>query len=100
MKISVDDVELFTLTPTQINVIKNDIPASLFQDDMKRRLAWVLNQKFEDSFKSLKQQWEPLLSERVESIPTNKESFANLVFSQPDYLDRESRDALIQQEQG
>ncbi len=92
MKISVDDVELYTLTETQINVIKNDIPSSVFEDDMKRRLFWVLNQKYEDSFRSLKQTWEPILADRVPSIPTNKEDFANLVFSQPDYEDRQARD--------
>jgi hypothetical protein len=38
-------------------------------------------------------EWEPKLAARgVESIPTNKDAFAALVFSQPDYLDRKARD--------
>lgn len=38
MKISVDDTELYTLSNTQKNVIKNDINEDVFEEDMKQRL--------------------------------------------------------------
>ena len=40
MKISVDDVELYTLSNTQSDVIKNEINSAVFEADMKRRLEW------------------------------------------------------------
>lgn len=95
MKISINDVELFTLTELQKNVIKNDIPSEVFDDDMKRRLQWVLiDEKYEKCFARLKLEWEPkLIARGVQSLPTDKDAFAQLVFSQPDYKNRSQRDA-------
>ena len=45
MKISVDDTELYTLSNTQKNVIKNDVNADIFEEDMKRRLDYILKHK-------------------------------------------------------
>ena len=92
MKISVDDVELFTLTDTQKAVIKDNISVDDFDADMKRRLRWVLTHKYEQCHIALKQQWDPLLAKRVTSVPTDPDAYAALVFSQPDYLDRKARD--------
>lgn len=93
MKVSVDDEELFTLTPIQKQVIQNDIPSSAFDEDMKRRLQYILNHKFEECFKRLKNEWEPKLKALgVQAIPLDDEAFASLVFSRPEYKDRQSRD--------
>lgn len=93
MKISVNDVELFTLTDTQKFVIENDIPASVLEEDLKQRLQWSLMSKYDACYKRLFNEWFPKLAERgVASIPTDKDAFAQLVFSQPDYRDRSQRD--------
>ena len=93
MKISVNDTELFTLTETQKLVIKNTVMASLFEDDMKRRLEWILMHLYDECFKTLKAEWDPKLAAAgVEMIPTNKDAYAQLVFAQPTYLDREGRE--------
>lgn len=95
MKISVDDVELFTLTETQKSVIKNDIHADEFDADMERRVQYILMHKYERSFDRLKKEWEPKLAEparNISSIPLDKDAFAQLVFSQPDYWDRKARE--------
>ena len=94
MKISVDGEDLFTISEIQKKVIQNDIPSSIFDEDMKRRLQYILNHKFEECFKRLKNEWEPKLkSLGVKSIPLDDVEFANLVFSRPEYQDRETRDA-------
>ena len=92
MKISVDDVELFTLSETQESVIKYDINEDIFDEDMKRRLQWVLTHKYENVFQKLKNDWLPILQTRYESIPTNSDALAILIFSQPDYKSRKDRD--------
>lgn len=93
MKISVNDVELYTLSETQKKVIQDEISTDIFEDDMKRRLQWVLMHKYERCFKRLKDEWEPKLASRgIELLPTNPDLFAELVFSQPDYKDRKMRD--------
>lgn len=93
MKISVDDQELFSLSDIQKKVIKNDIKEEIFEDDMKRRIQYILMHKYEQCFKRLKEEWEPkLAASGIESIPTNPDSFAQLVFSQQDYKSRSARE--------
>ena len=93
MKISVNDEILFTLSETQKQVIKNDIDESIFDADMKRRLQYILMHKYERSFARLKAEWEPKLAQRgMESLPTNPDQFATLIFSQPDYKSRSQRE--------
>lgn len=94
MKISVNDQELYTLSDTQKKVIMHDIPTELFDADMKRRLQWVLTHKYDEVFKRLKSEWDPLLAANgVKMIPTDPDEYAQLVFSQPNYRDRSMRDA-------
>jgi len=94
MKISVDDVAVFELNDTQKKVIKDYIPSDIFEDDMKRRLEWVLMHLYEESFKILKKRNDPILvANGVESIPTDPDRYAELVFAQPNYQDRKARDA-------
>lgn len=92
MKISVDNQELYQLTEIQKKVIQNDILTEVFEDDMKRRLEWILTHKYERCFMRLKKEWEPKLSERMQSIPTNPDELAELIFSQPDYKNRSQRE--------
>lgn len=96
MKIYVDTNLLFELTEIQKKVIKNDIASEIFEEDMKRRLFNIINHKYEQCFKRLKQEWEPKLVARgLESLPTDKDTFAQLVFSQEDYKDRSTRDSEV-----
>lgn len=92
MKISVNDKELFTLNETQKKVIQNDIESGIFDDDMKRRLKWVLTHKYEQCFKRLKDEWDrKLLENGVTMVPTQPDEYAELVFSQPNYRNRTQR---------
>jgi hypothetical protein len=94
MKISVDDKELYTLSEVQKKVIKHEIPEKIFDADMKRRLHWVLNHKYDVCFENFKKEWDPKLAANgVQMIPTDPDAYAQLVFSQPNYQDRAARDA-------
>lgn len=95
MKISVDDVELYSLTTTQENVIKYTINSDIFTDDMKRRLQYILIHKYEQSLEQLKDDWEPVIASRYTTIPSNINDFLTLVFSQVDYKDKKARDEQI-----
>jgi len=93
MIVKVDNVDLFELTEIQKKVLKNDIKADIFEDDIKRRLFYIINHKYEQCFKRLKAEWEPKLAAKgVESLPVDKDAFAQLVFSQPEYKDRSARE--------
>lgn len=94
MKISVNDQEVFTLTETQKKVIQNDIPSEVFEEDMKRRLKWVLyDEKYMRCMERLRKEWESKLkAEGIAMLPTSDEAFAELVFARPDYKNRSQRD--------
>jgi len=93
MKITVDGIDLFELNETQKNVIKNDVHIDIFEDDMKRRLQYILMHKYERCFKRLKDEWDTKLAANgVAMIPTNPDAYAELVFSQPEYKNRAQRD--------
>ena len=92
MKIQVNGEFLFELTDLQKKVIKNDIHDDIFDRDMKRRLFYILNHKYNQCFKRLKDEWEPKLAANgVRSIPTDKDELAALIFSQPNYKNRKQR---------
>jgi len=93
MKISVNDQELFSLTETQKKVIANDINEDMLEDDLKRRLEYIIMHKYEQCFKRLKADWEPKLEENgITMMPVKPDDFAQLVFSQPNYESRKLRD--------
>lgn len=94
MKISVNDTELFTLTELQKKVICNDISLDILDDDLKRRLEYILTHKYERCFDRLKKEWDvKLVTNGVTSVPTDPDAYAELVFTQPNYKDRKTRDA-------
>lgn len=93
MKISVNDQALYTLSDTQKQVIMNEIPEEIFEDDMKRRLQWILTHKYDECFKRLKTEWDTKLAKNgIKMIPTDADAYAQLVFSQPDYKNRSMRE--------
>lgn len=93
MKISVNDVELFSLSEVQKQVIKNDIQAEIFDEDMCRRLQYILMHKYERCFERLRKEWEPkLIAAGAKSLPTDKDEFAALCFAHPQYKDRSARE--------
>ena len=93
MKIILDEFIIWELNDAMQNVIKNDIPSEIFFDDMARRLRWAIESKYDACFQRLKNEWDPKLANRgIETIPTNKDKYAELVFSQPDYKNRSQRE--------
>lgn len=92
MKIKVNDQDLFELSPTQKKVICNDIHEDEFDADMKRRLQYILTHKYERCMERLKNEWIPKLRQRLDSIPTNDDALAEIIFNQPDYQCRKTRE--------
>lgn len=99
MKAQVDSTDIYELLPWQENVIKNEVLTEEFEEDMKRRIKWVWEHKFEQCYKRFEEEWiEKLRADpTVTQIPTDKEAFVNLVLARPEYKNRSERDAAQQQ---
>ena len=96
MKLKLDDKILLDIDDTIKGVICNDILSEEYDEDVERRLKWVIMHKFEQCFARLKAEWDPKLAAKgIEMIPTNKEKYAELVFSQPDYKNRSERERNV-----
>ena len=96
MKIKVNDELILELTETQKKVIQNDIHSDEFDEDIKRRLKWVLDQKYKRCFTRLQDEWIPKFkADKVASIPLDDDAFAQLVFSHKDYKNRKQKDDLL-----
>lgn len=93
MKISIDDQEFFTLSEIQKKVIQNDINDDIFNEDMKRRIQYILMHKYEKCLERLEKEWIPKLSKRMPSIPTNKDALCELIFNQPDYESKKLKES-------
>ena len=96
MKFNVDNETVYELNEIKQNVIKNEIHSDEFNDDIKRRVKYIIDNKYEQCFKRLKNEWEPKLKAAgVKSIPLDEDEFSQLVFAQPAYKDRKARDLEI-----
>lgn len=95
MQIHVDGKKVLELNNTKMKVIMNDVHEDQFQEDMERRVNWILQHKYERCFQRLKQEWEPKLkASGVQTIPLDDDAFAEVVFAHPDYKSRKQRDLL------
>ena len=85
MKFYVDSVCVLELSPVQEQILLSGIPADVFVPTMQQRVVWVINEVINGSFDSLFNKWLPILQGRYDSLPSNPDKFAELIFSQPDY---------------
>ena len=93
MKFNVDDETIYELNETKQNVIKNEVHSDEFNEDIKRRVKYIVDHKYDQCFKRLKAEWEPKLkASGIKTIPLDEDEFAQLVFAQPAYKDRKTRD--------
>lgn len=92
MKIQIDGKTVLELSETKKKVIKCDIPDEIFQEDMERRVNYIIQHKYEQCFKRMKEEWDQKLKGRVDSVPTDPDKYAELIFSQPEYRSRSQRE--------
>jgi len=92
MKFKVNDEEVFELNDTKKKVICHDINADEFDADMKRRVKYIIEHKYEQCMKRLKEEWMPKLRQAgIQHVPLDDDAFAELVFQRPEYKDRKAR---------
>lgn len=92
MKFYAEEEMIVELKDIHQKVIQNDIPTEIFNQDMKRRVHYILTHKYERCLERLKKEWLPRLKERMSEIPTDDEMLATLILSQPDYKNRSQRE--------
>ena len=85
MKITLNDEEVLTLSELQKKVIKDEIQDNLFENDMKRRLQWVIEHPCFQYIEENAERYNILLkSKNVTSKPLNPFELAKKVFEYED----------------
>ena len=91
MKISVDGVELLTLTETQKKVFQYSLPKETYEASLKGMIRHVIENKFNRCFMRLENEWGPVLLKERDSLPANKERYAEEIFKHKDYKNRSAK---------
>lgn len=100
MKVKVDDEIILEIKEWHLKLLKNDIYEEILEDDIKRRIKWIIEHKLERCFGRFQEEWlEKLRNDSsINSIPTSKEDFVNLVTARKDYKNRSQKENLIKNE--
>lgn len=95
MKIQIDGKDFFEISDYQYRVMCNEVNEKLFYYEIETLIKFTLDNRFNECYKNLMNEWMPKLSERMDSVPTNPEKLVDLIISQKDYQSRKMRDLLL-----
>lgn len=102
MKVKLDDEVLFEIDERMVKLLAHDLLDPM--GEIKRRLQWVIEHKCERCFERIKQEWtdntsgpSKLEQTGVTSIPVRKTDLVDLIFSLPEYKNRQARKDLNSQ---
>ena len=86
MKCMINDMEVFELSPTQVNILAHTIPYHQLEDHLKGLIHYVVGQKLRESAGKLFEEWKPkLVKEGVTSVPLMDIDLAKMIFERSDY---------------
>lgn len=94
MKIQIDGVDLFEISATDRKILEHDLPADQVDDEIKRRIKYIMDHKCDKIYSRIKAEWVDsgkLEELGVQSIPTSKQGLIDLVTARPEYKNRTQR---------
>lgn len=93
MEVQIDSELFFEITESQKDILRNDLESETLDDDLKRRIKWVIDHKVDQCYERLKNEWIPILEAdpEVETIPLDRDQFVSLVLARPEYLNKSER---------
>jgi len=86
-----DDVEIFTISDSDIKLLEDDLLK--VDDEIIRRLKWVIEHKCDQIYKRFREKWEKvLIDEGATTIPAQREAFIITITARRDYKNRTQRE--------
>ena len=89
--IAANGVTIYTITDDQIKAIAYSMSKGKIQNALLSIIQSGLDSYINNSKNLLKEVWVPIIQQRFTQQPTADVGLANLIFSQPDYLDYDGR---------
>lgn len=92
MEIKINDEVILKLSDVQKKVLMNDISSDIFEEDIARRICYIVMHKHDQCMKRLQEEWTPKFKEMgKDSIPLNDKKFCEMVFNTKEYADKKTR---------
>ncbi len=96
MKIFIDDEQVYELTDDQLDIFKHKLPEAEIKNDIVRCIMWRIDAILEEEVNIIKNTYTPILiGKGLTAIPVNSEELLTLIKQDPDYKDRDTRDAEL-----
>lgn len=95
MKISIDDIEILTISEDDKKILAYAISEKELLNDIKERIISLIGSKIGGALEDLKREWVKggnLSSLGFISIPIDDKQLAQFIFAQPSYKDRKQKD--------
>lgn len=92
MQIKFNDEVIFELSEIDRATIEYSIPSDELEEDLKRRIIWVIEEKIKGRKAALRRDFLPLLRAENDTLPTNQDALIPLILARDDYKDRSTRD--------
>ena len=93
-ELKIDNEIILLISDTEEKIVKNSV--SCYKEWIKTGVLNIIKEKIDNSMKRLEQEWiadGKLAANGVVSIPLDRNEKAELIFSQPNYKDKNARDA-------
>ncbi len=92
-----DDAEIFQIDDINIKLLEDQLVE--VEDEINRRLQWVIDHKCEKIYSRFRKKWEAILiAEGAQTIPASKADFVTQITQRADYKNRVARDAAVEPE--
>lgn len=92
MLIKFNDEVILELSELDLQILKNDLREDELENEIKGRLIYSILTKKSDCEKRIMKQWKPILSAENDMLPTRTEALLQMIFADPRYKSRTTRD--------
>lgn len=95
MKIKYEDQDIIEISEIDRLVLENDLISEDIEEDMLRRIKYVITHKIKQCEKRLMDEWVPeLLNDpTVDTLPADRDMLIRKILNMPNYKNKKQRDA-------
>ena len=84
--VSVNGEPVLKISAHKKRVICDSIHEDMLEEDLNRRIRWVIDAKYNACLNRMVSRWLPILQSRYDTLPTNIDNLVNIIYEQPDYI--------------
>lgn len=94
MKFKFFEETIYEVQDWERKVLEHDLMSEGLEEDMKRRVGYIISHKIEQCYKRFKEEWEEKLKAdpAVKSIPLHPKDFVLMVTARSDYKNRSQKE--------